>query len=345
MHWNDLAGHEQQHESFQRAAARDRLSHSYLFVGPAGIGKRTFAHLLTQSLFCDRHPDSDLDFCRECSNCHQFEGGAHPDFFAIGVPEGKSEIPIESFIGPRENRGQSGLCHDISLKPMSARRKIAIINDAHLLNESSGNALLKTLEEPPERSILILVAEKEQRILQTIRSRCQMVRFDALSTDQVAGLLVKTGLVDTAERASEIAPHSEGSLETAREFLQHDWLTLRQQIFKILSQQDFNWVQISSQMLEMVESIGSDNPTQRHATGWALRFVQEYCQDEMNRIVQTIPSGRGTRTEEQQFNQLQKMYDRSLVAQQHLEQFLPVGSLIEGLFDELSRIKRQTAGT
>ncbi|MEZ6048978.1 MAG: hypothetical protein R3C11_26060 [Planctomycetaceae bacterium] len=62
MHWNDLRGHNQQHESFKRAVTRDRLSHAYLFVGPAGIGKQAFARLLSQSLFCDQHPDKDLEF-------------------------------------------------------------------------------------------------------------------------------------------------------------------------------------------------------------------------------------------------------------------------------------------
>lgn len=341
MHWNDLAGHDRLYAAFQRAASRNRLSHAYLFVGPPGIGKQTFSRLLTQSLFCDRHPDTDLDFCGECSNCRQFEGGAHPDFFSISRPEGKSEIPIELFVGSREKRGQEGLCHDIALRPMSARRKIAIINEAHLLNEASGNALLKTLEEPPEKSMLILIADREERILQTIHSRCQLVRFDPLSTAEVAELMVKAGIVETPEEADKIAPHSDGSLSTARELVQHDWLRLRQQIFQILAQRDFNWVQIAGQMIEMVESIGSDTPTQRHATSWSLRFIQEYCSEETNRIVRALPQGLPTDAEEERLKMAQKIYERTLTAQHHLEQFMPVASVIEGLFDELSRIKRQ----
>ncbi|MEZ6048977.1 MAG: hypothetical protein R3C11_26055 [Planctomycetaceae bacterium] len=156
-----------------------------------------------------------------------------PDLFLLGLPEGKSEIPIELFIGPRENRG-TGLCHDISLRPMSACRKIAIINDAHLLNEASGNALLKTLEEPPEKSILILIAEQEQRILQTIRSRCQLVRFDPLPESDVVELMLAAGLVEDREKAVEIARYSEGAWKQLGNFaarlalfktagLQHTW--------------------------------------------------------------------------------------------------------------------------
>ena len=95
---------------------------------------------------------------------------------------------------------REGLCYDIALKPYSGRRKVAIIDDADYLNKEGANCLLKTLEEPPPKSLLILIGTSEQRQLPTIRSRCQIVRFQPLPEQDVAELLLATGACEDAER-------------------------------------------------------------------------------------------------------------------------------------------------
>ncbi len=167
-------------EQFRRALARGRLASSFLFAGPEGIGKRTFALKLAQAMLCTTRPEETLDPCGTCPSCVQVAAGTHPDLHLVGKPEDKSFIPLELLIGDREHRRREGLCHNIGLKPYLGGRKIAMIDDADYLNAEGANSLLKTLEEPPPRSVLILIGTSPAKQLPTIRSRCQLIRFRPL---------------------------------------------------------------------------------------------------------------------------------------------------------------------
>src|SRR5262245_43261337 len=190
---HSLRGHDRIALQFRRALERGRLASTFLFVGLPGIGKRTFALALAQSLLCERVPEERLEPCGECPSCRQVVALAHPDVQFVAKPSDKSFIPIELLIGDAEHRMREGLCYQISLKPFSGRRKVAIIDDADYLNKEGANCLLKTLEEPPPRSVLILIATSEQRQLPTIRSRCQIVRFSPLAATEIADLLQEQG--------------------------------------------------------------------------------------------------------------------------------------------------------
>ncbi|HUG91942.1 MAG TPA: hypothetical protein VML55_13975, partial [Planctomycetaceae bacterium] len=97
---------------FRRALSRGRFSHAYLFAGPEGAGKRLFARTLAQCLFCQADQRAQaLEACGTCSACRQMQAGTHPDYLAVGCPDGKSALPIELFVGPPERRGREGLCH------------------------------------------------------------------------------------------------------------------------------------------------------------------------------------------------------------------------------------------
>src|SRR5436190_5938710 len=130
MSWNTLLGHSREIDKPRISAASNRLAHAYAFVGSSGIGKKRFALELARFLLCDNHADADLAACGQCSSCQQVDARTHPDLLTVSLPEGKSELPIKLFIGEDESRGKEGLCHDLSLKPMSARRRVAIIDDA-----------------------------------------------------------------------------------------------------------------------------------------------------------------------------------------------------------------------
>ncbi len=112
---------------------------------------------------------------------------------------------------------REGLCHDIALKPFRGGRKIAIIDDADYLNQEGANCLLKTLEEPPADSLIILIGTSQQRQLPTIRSRCQIIRFGPLTDMQVATLLADTDLIEDRSRIAALAARAEGSLRRAVE--------------------------------------------------------------------------------------------------------------------------------
>ena len=110
--WQSLKGHQEQRALFARSLARGRLSHAYVLTGPDGIGKRKFARLLAQSMFCREHAEGEIEACGECRACRGFVAGNWPDFMEIGLPAGKTEIPISLILGDADKRGREGLCYD-----------------------------------------------------------------------------------------------------------------------------------------------------------------------------------------------------------------------------------------
>ena len=169
--WQGILGHDDVAEHFRATLHRGRLASTYLFVGPAGIGKRRFALALAKALLCQNADDLALEPCGRCESCRLFDAGSHPDLDLVGLPKDKSTLPLELFIGDKEHRNQDGLCHRIALRPFLGGRKVAIIDDADRFSQESANCLLKTLEEPPPRSLVILIGTSPSKQLPTIRSR------------------------------------------------------------------------------------------------------------------------------------------------------------------------------
>lgn len=351
MSWKKLLGQDQPRALLKRTLERNRLAHTWLFAGPEGIGKKQFAFLVAQSLFCERHPESELECCGQCPGCRQVLAGSHPDLFVITLPEGKRELPIELFLGPPEKRGRAGLCHDLAQTPMSGRRKIAIIDDADLLNDASANALLKTLEEPPRNSLIILIASHPEAILPTIRSRCQVLRFTPLSTDQVQQVLIQENLADDAESARQAAGLSGGSLIEAQRLLDPNLRTLRSLIDTQLASLPFNSVALTRAILEEWENSPSEASVQRELMNWTIRFLVSFFQEflghlsgettelripEVGTLLQRLdPNQIGT------FDVVQEILERLLQAEMDLDQNASVALLLEVLCDDLGRLMRR----
>src|SRR5919106_3940702 len=134
----DIIGHHRQIQTLRLALAKRRLHHAYLFIGPEGVGKRTLALALAKAIHCS---EVGSDSCGECVNCARIRDGNHPDVRLIEPLMGKEEISIQQI---REIERQ------LNLRSFSGGKKIAILNPATLMNLSAQNALLKTLEEPPQ---------------------------------------------------------------------------------------------------------------------------------------------------------------------------------------------------
>jgi DNA polymerase-3 subunit delta' len=354
--WSSLKGHAEQREMFRRTIRRNRLAQAYLFVGPPGIGKQQFATRLSQLLLC-HEPDADsLEPCGRCTGCRPFLAGSHPDFLRIGCPPGKREMPIELLAGSSERRGQEGLCHDLSLAPLPGSRKVAIIDDADTMNEASANSFLKTLEEPPDRAVLFLIASNPDALLSTIRSRCQWVRFSPLDQNEVESLLVEQNLVDSAEDARFAASLSEGSLSIAQQLLEPELRALRDLLYSQLAQSNFSGLTLSKQLFEGLGKISSEVPEQRRNSQWLMRFTIEYF-GAVIRLLSSESTDQGSASKEamslanrlrplpNSLEILGELIDRTTEASIHIDQNVSIGLALDALYDDLSRTLRSIAAS
>ncbi|MBN2581102.1 MAG: DNA polymerase III subunit [Pirellulales bacterium] len=276
MSWHGIDGHDAVAEQFRRALERRRLASSFLFVGPAGVGKRAFALKFAQALLCERRPEERLDPCEACPACVQVAAGTHPDLDVVGKPADKSFIPLELLIGDKEHRRREGLCARIGLKPFGGRRKIALIDDADYLNAEGANALLKTLEEPPPRSVLILIGTSPARQLPTIRSRCQLIRFQPLPAEILARLLIEQGVAGSPEEAERLAALGEGSLQRAKQLVQPELGQFRDLLYAELQQGTFNSPRLAQNVARFVEGAGKEASARRQRLHIIVRFATDF---------------------------------------------------------------------
>ncbi len=353
MNWSQLRGHSTQVEMLRRSLSRGRLAHAYLFAGPPGIGRSRFARIFAQCLLCQHYQDTDVHACGECSACRQMEAGSHPDFFWIGCPEGKNEISIDAFLGDPEKRPRDGLIYDLSMRPMVSRRRVAVIDDADMMKVEAANSMLKTLEEPPPHSVMILVPQNLDAMLPTIRSRCQLIRFAALPTSDVAELLLEQEIASTPEEAQAAAAMSDGSLQLATQLLNPGLRTLREQLYQCLSSADMNSVGSAKAIIEGVEGLGSESPVQRRNFSWLVRFAQEFYRQALLEVANPGAGGPSLTLDVRSFAERQRkqgvagtelimeLFDRAVEAEVHLASNVGTARAIEVLLDDIGRISRK----
>ncbi len=164
--WKDIIGHESQIEELSAGIRSGRIPHALLFAGPRGLGKTKLAREYFKGLNC---LTSKGDPCDTCRSCIKAEAGTHPDLHFIGPSNGW--ILVEDI---------RKIITETGLNPYEARTRVIVIEPAEKLNKASSNALLKTLEEPPAGTIILLVSHKPSLLLPTILSRCQVFRFTPL---------------------------------------------------------------------------------------------------------------------------------------------------------------------
>ncbi|HSG68873.1 MAG TPA: DNA polymerase III subunit delta' [Planctomycetaceae bacterium] len=326
-HWDDVRGHEQVRKWFERAIERGRLSHSYIFAGPGGIGKKLFARKVAQALLCERQTDQILEACNACPNCARFRAGSHPDYYELGCPEGKREIPVDVFVGDLDHRGRQGLCYELSLRPMAGDRKVAVIDDAHLMNRESGNSLLKTLEEPPDKCLILLITEQEDALLPTIRSRCQLVRFPSLSEQDMRELLLAQVETTDEEIIAQAVRLSNGSLDVAKSLLEGIPAKLFTLIVRTFEQKTVNPIELNVKLMEILEE-SPDSATQRETCFWILRYLGEFFRS----------AGRSQPDSPQQTDKLKRYVPRIREAERQLHESMPISLWVQGLVDDLARI-------
>ena len=188
-----------------RAMLATRVPHAILLAGPASVGKLPLAMDLAAALLCTGAAGADRP-CRTCRGCRMVEHGNHPDLHRL-EPEGAGgQIRIGDRLHPEPGTVR-GLAVELTLLPVEGGERVAVIRDAHRMNDDAQSALLKTLEEPPAGTTLILCADDEEQLLPTVRSRCARIRLGPVGVRDIERLLADRELADppTAARLARLA--------------------------------------------------------------------------------------------------------------------------------------------
>jgi DNA polymerase-3 subunit delta' len=242
---------------------------------------------------------------------------------------------------------REGLCHDIALKPFMGGRKVAIIDDADYLNEEGANSLLKTLEEPPPRSVLILIGTSADRQLPTIRSRAQLIRFRPLEEDVVAGILLAKGLASDSEQARRLAAFAEGSVERAVSLADEELWSFRRDLLKALAAPQLSSVQLASTLVPFVEAAGKEASPRRARARQLVAFAVEFYRQLLR--VRCGAEAQGDADLRQMVEQALARWpgneetataciDRSLATLEHIDRNAHQTTLLECWLDDLARI-------
>jgi DNA polymerase III subunit gamma/tau len=203
----DLVGQEATRRALQGAIASDRVSHAYLFSGTRGTGKTSTARLLAKAVNCLRRTAGSSEPCNECDSCLQVQNGSALDLIEIDAASNRG---IDEIRDLREK---------VNLAPAVGRRKVYIIDEAHMLTAEAFNALLKTLEEPPEHVMFILCTTESNKLPLTVLGRCQQFVFRRFNDDQIKSRLAfiaeREGVVVEPEVLEVIARVAQGSMRDA----------------------------------------------------------------------------------------------------------------------------------
>lgn len=240
--FSEIVGHEQIKEHMQAAIRDKKPFHAYLFQGEEGVGKEALARTFAAGLQCQS--ESTDKPCKECVSCRQMESGNQPD--VIWVTREKASLGVD------EIREQ--LCNTMDIKPFSSPYKIYLVPEAEKMTEAAQNALLKTIEEPPEYGIVILMTSNITALLPTIQSRCLTMEFRPLSTAVVESFVKEHCQVpDYQARAS--AAFAQGNLGKAMRYAKsEDFIERKDHIISLLrhvEQMDL------SEMLAVIKDLGT----------------------------------------------------------------------------------------
>ncbi|MFH0739758.1 MAG: hypothetical protein V1819_00610 [bacterium] len=217
-----IIGHKKQIEFLRNSILSEKIPQAFLFEGEENLGKKKVAFEFVKTIFCDQ-PEAEEKPCQTCQSCLLIEKTSHPDFIFIS-PQ-KKEIQIDQI---RDLQTQ------LNLKPVLAKVRAIIINDAHCLNIQAQNCFLKTLEEPKSQTIFILISSLPNVLLGTIQSRCESLKFYPLGVKEIQEITMsqevlqyssgKPGMAISFLKNQDVFLEFQSSLKIAKEFLTKDLL-------------------------------------------------------------------------------------------------------------------------
>ena len=204
--FEDVVGQDQIERTIKNAIVQDKVSHAYLFCGPRGTGKTTTARLLAKALLCEKAPTAEPD--GTCEDCRMIAAGEHPDVY---------ELDAASRTGVENVREE--IIGRVQFAPTRGRYKVYIIDEVHMLSTAAFNALLKTLEEPPDHVVFILCTTDPQKVPETIHSRCQRFDFRRISNEAIVSRLgaicVAEGVEFEGDALELVAYRADGGMRNA----------------------------------------------------------------------------------------------------------------------------------
>ncbi|MBQ7196550.1 MAG: DNA polymerase III subunit gamma/tau [Synergistaceae bacterium] len=210
--FGDVYGQKTAIEIITNSIAKDRVGHAYLFSGSRGCGKTSVARIFAKALNCLEHQQGSFEPCGHCSNCTAITAGESLDVIEI---DGASNNGVDNIRELKEN---------VTLAPFTSKYKIYIVDEVHMLSQGAFNALLKTLEEPPEHVIFILATTEPHKVPVTIRSRCQHIPFHTISPEDIYKRLDEVckleNITAEADALREIARQADGALRDALSLLE-----------------------------------------------------------------------------------------------------------------------------
>ena len=204
--FNDIIGQDKVKKHLLEGIKTNNISHAYIINGETGSGRKLLASALTKTLLCENKTELG-DACGHCKSCLQVESNNHPDVRFI--------VHEKASIGVDDIRDQ--LINDITIKPYSSNHKVYIIPDADQMTEQAQNALLKTIEEPPEYAVILLITDNAKNLLQTVQSRCVLLNTKPLDTEIITEYLIKN-LQMEPEQAKIAAGFCQGNVGKAIDF-------------------------------------------------------------------------------------------------------------------------------
>jgi DNA polymerase-3 subunit delta' len=336
--WKRIRGHDGLVQAFDQAVRRGRLGHAYLFAGPPGVGKRLFAGELAKALLCEDRPAERLAACDRCPGCTLADAGTHPDLITASRPSESPNIPIDVV---RE------FCRELALKPARGQGKVAILDDADDLDDpitshAAANAFLKTLEEPPPGSVLILIGTSSDRQLPTVLSRCQVIRFAPLPDELVAELLQANGVEDGA-LIKQLVGLSGGSPGQARALADPALWTFRRTLLQGLTRPQPDTVSLAQQWARFVEEAGKEGAAQRRRAALVLALLIDF----LNNALRVSVGGAARLAEPEDLRMLQELAERAgperlmellercLQGDAHIDRRVQLVLIMESLLDAL----------
>ncbi len=260
MPFDAIIGHERPKRFLRAALKSERLAHALLFHGEEGLGKLLTARVLAQAVNCEASPAPDPpDACGLCRSCRQIEAGSHPDVTILTATGEKGETEHAREIESR-----------FIYRPLIGRQKIVVMDNVDLLRREAANALLKTIEEPPPDSLIVLVSSRPEALLPTIRSRCQEIRFAPLALDLVEeAVRRRRGLSEKDARF--LAVISGGRLGLALEAEPEALRAERAGYLRLVSPDS---LESTSGLLAVCEAVGKSDEAET-ALGWLTAWFRD----------------------------------------------------------------------